>query len=143
MNAHSDYASIEDNCQKFVKYLAQAITPQASYLETIHLILERLIDTDSSTVCLSSTRNVPSIRIESNYTLTNGGDEMCSPLQSPRTAVFNLQLSLFNILSTGMALMSIAYSVSPSAFDGDIDDCQSDREDYDYLLSEMLEMEVR
>jgi hypothetical protein len=138
MNQHDDYASVENNCQKFLKYLVEAITCHELYVETIQLILERLLESNTSTMSLSGTPSLPSIRVDSNYIHTNCGNELCA--SSPRTAVFNLQISYFSNLSTGIHLRYLTDTVSSPEFD---DEHLSEFEEYDSLVSEITELEVR
>lgn len=96
MAKHDDYATIEDNCQKFAKYLIEAISPLSFCLEKIYNVLERLIEREFSTIAFNATPTLRSLSPEPNFITA-----------TPETSV-TLDTTLFNfsvskLLSSGTA----------------------------------------
>jgi len=84
MEEFPDFALREENCQKFVKYLLDALIPNGFRPEITTAVLERLLQIDQlsdSNPFTSSSR-----RLQIPTTSSQGG--MIPTLTSPRTAFF-------------------------------------------------------
>jgi len=98
MTEYDDYAGIENNCQRFVRYLVESISPGSFHSETIENILERLVEPDLVTLFFGSFPPVSPLHIEPKSV---SNDLETPRLQNRKTSIFNLSTSLINLLSTG------------------------------------------
>jgi hypothetical protein len=102
MKEHDDYTGIENNCQRFVKYLVEEVSPGSFNLKTIESILDRLIGPDLVSLFFGSFPSVSPLHFETKC-LTN--DIEMSPLHSTRPNIYNLSTALINLLSKGTMLL--------------------------------------
>jgi hypothetical protein len=139
MEEFPDFAERENNCQKFVKYLLNALIPNGYKPEIITAVLDRLLQIDQvpdSNPFTSSSR-----RLQIPGASSQGG--MMPTLTSPRTAFFqslpaSMEVPVYGKFHPTLPLTTLE---SSTAWDEELDFHRSD--ELSGLTSELRDMEVR